>query len=67
MNDYIKKEDLKVGLAYNLHSRNINPGIWDGKEFHGVRSKFGQTFMDTEYHWDDGAPHGTAKPTKLLG
>jgi len=66
MEDYIKVEDLVIGEAYKLNSRNIPIGIWDGKEFHGVRSKFGANFIDTELHYDVGPPHGTAKPIKKL-
>jgi len=64
--EWIKKEDLEVGAAYEVYSRNINPAIWDGKHFHGVRIKFGNDFMDQEEHWDNGPPYGTVKPLRKL-
>ena len=65
--EWIAEADCIVGRAYKLDARNIRVGIWDGITFHGVRTKFGGTFMDDEYHWDIGAPNGTAKPIELLG
>jgi hypothetical protein len=66
MNAEIKLEELEVGEAYELVARNIRIGIWDGKEFHGIRHKFGGTFMDTELHWDLDKYFGTAKAIRKL-
>ena len=66
MNDYIPKEELKIGIAYAVHARNFTTAIWDGARFHGVRIKFGDSFISEEYHYDDGAPYGTVKPLKEL-
>lgn len=51
---------LEIGEAYHLHARNIGIGVWDGKDFWGVRRKFGDTFIDSETHWDLDEHHGTA-------
>ena len=64
--DWIKKEDMENFCIYSCNARNFNYGIWfDGKMF-GLRSKFGDTFLFYEMHWDDGEPHGTCKPIKKL-
>ena len=65
----------KDGFVYRLDARNLKYGIWlKGKGvwvkaegvFRGLRRKFGETFLDTEYHWDEGPPHGTAKPIEEI-
>ena len=65
-NYYIPKDELNVGMAYYVDARNFSYALWDGYQFVGLRFKFGDVFTDTELHWDDGPPHGTAKPLKLL-
>ena len=65
--NYIPKHELIVGKQYECDARNFTIGTWNGKEFEYMRSEFGSTFMDTEKHWDDGAPYGTVKPLKLIG
>jgi hypothetical protein len=62
----IPKDELQIGRAYELKARNLRIGIWDGKVFHGIRRKFTMTFIDTELHWDDDPPHGTAKAIREL-
>lgn len=64
--NYIKKEELIVGKKYKCYARNFSVGTWNGESFSYMRSKFGSTFEDTEFHYDDGAPFGTVKPLKLL-
>lgn len=66
MNKEIPLEDLEIGQAYFLHSRNLIIGIWDGKEFHGIRTKFGYKYMDSEIHYDLDGHHGTAKAVGKL-
>ena len=68
MGNRIKIEDCKHGWVYRLYSRNLKVGMFDAntKAFVGVRTKFGQKFLDREYHWDTGAPHGTCSPTEEL-
>ena len=63
---YIKKEDLTIGKKYLCEARNFTEGVWDGQAFEYQRVKFNHTFPDTEFHWDDGAPHGTVKPLKEI-
>lgn len=57
----IPLEELVVGEAYLLEARNIRIGIWDGNAFHGIRNKFGTSFIDSEIHYDLCTRHGTAK------
>lgn len=64
--DYIPKDQLEVGADYECEARNFTEGTWDGGRFRYVRFKFGDTYADYEYHWDDGAPYGTVKPLKRL-
>ena len=62
----IKKEDLIVGKEYRCDARNFTIGTWNGKCFDYMRTKFGQTFPDAEFHYDDGAPYGTVKPLEMI-
>ena len=67
MDVYIKKNDLVRGKAYFVDARNFSVAIWTGESFAGLRSLYPEGFMiDYEHHYDDGAPHGTVKPLKLL-
>ena len=59
---HIPKDELERGEWYILDARNISIGRWTGEAFEGIRTKFGQPFVDEENHWDEGPPHGTAKP-----
>ena len=53
---------------YVLESRNLTIGVFNGHDgFIGIRTKMGDRFLSTEYHWDTGAPHGTAKPVERIG
>ncbi len=52
---------LEVGECYELESRNLRKGVWDGEKFHGIRYKFGELFMDSEIHYDLDDHYGTAK------
>ena len=43
-------------------------GVFDGKSgFIGIRKKFESHYLATEYHWDQGPPHGTARPVRDIG
>ena len=64
--EYIPKEYLKIGEYYECDARNFTEGKWNGEGFVYQRTKFGTTFIDLEYHWDDGPPHGTAKPIRKV-
>lgn len=62
-NDYIKLSDCKKGYLYKIHSRNLDYGIYDGNNgFIGIREKFNNKYLFTEYHYDQGPPFGTVKP-----
>jgi hypothetical protein len=66
--EHLPIEQMRYGHLYRLASRNLACGVWDGRGgFVGVREKFGQLFLDVEYHWDQGAPYGTAHPLEDLG
>jgi hypothetical protein len=58
----------KDGFVYRLTARNIRYGVWEEKRrvFRGIRIKFMERFLDTENHWDEGPPHGTAKPVEEI-
>jgi hypothetical protein len=46
--------------VYKIHCRNLRFGVFDGtKSFIGIRTKFGQRYLDEEEHWDAGPPYGT--------
>ncbi len=54
---------------YKISSRNLIFGVFNSENngFVGIREKFGDEYLFTEYHWDTGAPFGTVKPTEDLG
>lgn len=64
----IPMDECKDGWLYIIRARNSNLGIYQAKErgFLIRREKFRSVFLFTEYHWDTGAPHGTASPIKEL-
>ena len=53
---------------YLIYARNFWYGVFSKEEkgFIGIRTKFGQRYLSTEYHWDTGEPHGTVKPYEIL-
>lgn len=53
---------------YLIHARNFYYGVFskEKKGFIGIRTKFGQRYLFTEYHWDEGEPYGTVKPIEVL-
>jgi hypothetical protein len=64
----IKLEQLQRGRVYRLQSRNLECGVWNGKDgFIGIRTKFGQRFLDMEIHWGLGKTFGTAQALETLG
>lgn len=64
----IPKSECKDRRLYRLNSRNLTHGVWCAKSggFIGLRTKFDSTYPATEYHWEQGAPHGTAQPQEEL-
>lgn len=64
----IRLEQLQRGRVYRLQSRNLQSGVWNGKDgFVGIRTKFGQRFLDVEIHWDLSETIGTARALEALG
>ncbi|AEJ94913.1 hypothetical protein SEA_TYKE_54 [Mycobacterium phage Tyke] len=63
---YIPRDDLVVGAVYELRSRNLVAGVWTGRGFIGIREKFGEEYLFTEYHYDDGPLFGTVRPVADL-
>lgn len=64
---HIPLSDCKHGHGYWLKSRNLSYGVFDEntKGFVGIRTKFSNRFLFTEYHWDTGSPFSTACPIEL--
>ena len=60
--------ECKHGFLYHIHSRNLSFGVFNEKTkgFVGIREKFREYFLFTEYHWDTGAPYGTVNPKTCL-
>ena len=58
---YIPKDDMIDYCIYLCNARNFKYGIWRGDKMYGIRHKFGDTFIDGEYHWDEDAT-GTCQP-----
>lgn len=65
---YLIIEECEHGRLYKIKSRNLSLGVYDenAKGFIGIRTKFGSRFLFTEYHYDTGAPFGTAWPIEAL-
>lgn len=68
MSDYIKLDECVNGCLYRISSRNLTFGVYrsDAKGFVGIREKFGDEYLFTEYHYDTGAPFGTVHPKEFL-
>ena len=64
----IPLHECEDGALYRLAARRIQFGIFraDTKQFEGIRYKFGNRFIDAEYHWDTGPPFGTVQPLVKL-
>lgn len=61
--------DCKHGYTYHITSRNLVVGVFNAETrgFIGIREKFGSEFLFTEFHFDTGAPYGTASPYEEIG
>jgi len=64
----IPLDKCKDRVLYRIHSRNLAFGVFDiTKEgFVGIREKFRDYFLFTEYHHDTGPPYGTVNPKEEL-
>ncbi len=68
--EYLPIDKCKRRYIYRLDSRNLAFGVFTPEKdngFIGIRQKFDSRFLFTEYHWDNGPPHGTAKPLEEIG
>lgn len=56
------------GGFYKIHSRNLISGVYveSCKGYIGIREKFGEEYLFTEYDWETGAPFGTVTPTEFI-
>lgn len=57
-------DQMENRRVYWLQSRNLRVGVWNlaTQGFIGVRHKFGDTYLFTEYHYDSSPTIGTAMP-----
>ncbi len=62
-------EECIQGHLYRIHSRNLDLGVYreDIGGFIGIREKFGDHYLFTEYHSGLGPPYGTVHPQEDLG
>lgn len=68
--DYIARVDCRFRRVYELYSRNLLVGVYDGRGgFIGIREKLGSAFLFTEIHVDglEGRGWGTVRPLRDLG
>lgn len=67
--NYIPLDQCQSRDFYTLHSRNLSFGVFnaDTQGFIGIREKFGERYLFTEYHHDTGPPYGTARPLECEG
>jgi len=66
--DYIKIPECINRGVYKIYSRNLAFGAFNGESgFLGIREKFGQRYIFTEYHRDSSETYGTVNPIEYLG
>lgn len=65
---YLNRAQMKDGCVYAIICRNAYVGVWreHSQGFIIPRNKFGTWYLFLEYHWDTGAPYGTAKPYAFI-
>lgn len=57
---WIPLRQMENRCVYLCNARNFRLGIWMGGMMHGMRAKWGDRFLDSEFHLDQ--PTGTCKP-----
>ena len=69
MIEYIPLDQCVDRAVYRIRSNNLGVGVFSEKTkgFIGIRTKFGNKYLFTEYHYDTGAPFGTVCPVEQLG
>lgn len=66
-NLYILKPFMQNNTLYVCDARNFSLGLWHNGRMYYIRSKFGNSYIDTENHWDDGKDnYGTCKPIRTF-
>lgn len=67
--NYIPLDQCVDKHLYKIGSRNLRLGVFVAETagFVGIREKYDQTYLFTEYHYDIGPPFGTVVPRKDLG
>ena len=60
--EHIPVDKMVDKVLYVCRARNFTVGIWHDGRMYGLRRKWNDTFVDTELHYDEGAPHGTCVP-----
>jgi hypothetical protein len=50
---YVPKTDLKIGAFYYGSCRNASIARWEGEKFKHLRTKFGDEFFETIFHFED--------------
>jgi len=65
--DMIPLGKCEYGGIYEVASRNLWLAVFVGPGFIGVREKFRERYLFTEYHRDIGPPIGTVKPHLHVG
>lgn len=65
----IPMSELVDRRVYRIRSRNLVVGAWRAatQGFIGIRQKFGDLYLFEEYHYETGAPYGTAHAIEYLG
>jgi len=67
MSNHIPLSECKHGYGYRIHSRNLSYGVFNAENngFIGIRTKFGDRYLFTEYHRDIGGHCGTVHPLEI--
>lgn len=68
METTIKINEMLPYYLYRIRCRNMRYGIWLPAQqgCMGIREKFGDRFLFTEFHYDTGPPFGTLDPLMEL-
>jgi hypothetical protein len=67
-NNTIPLADCKKGHIYRVGTRNLGFAVFNGEySFIGIRTKFGNEFLDEEIHQEVSSVYGTAYPSEDLG
>lgn len=63
---FLKLEECKDGYLYEINARNASYGVFREKhaDFVILRTKFYDTFLFEEIHWDASPDFGTVRPLK---